>query len=342
MSMNVVDLQEYDFELPPELVAHEPTELRDNCRFLYVSKNDGHIEKNNFKDIGKYLRPGDLVVLNDTRVIRGKFFARRPDGGRVEVNLYSRSDDGNWIFLIRPSRRLFENIILKGEEAPIQIELHKNLGHEIWEGKINQSDERLFSILEDYGEMSIPLYITLGKHSEERYQTVFAQKLGATQAPTAGLHFTSEIIDKLSDQGINFAYVTLHVGLGTLVNPKHALEDKKMYREWIEVTPEAATKINSATGRIIAVGTTVVRSLETVGVGIRKVEPYVGWTELFISPGYEFKIIDGLFTNFHQPMSTRILLVAAFLGKDWLLNAYNEAVKERYMFYDFGDSMLIL
>ncbi len=336
-----IDLGDYDYELPGELVAHHPTDKRDACRLLVLDRRTGEIEHSVFADLDEYLRPTDLVVLNDTRVIPGKFMAQRSTGGRVEVNMYSRGDGESWILVIKPSGKLKAGERLEGEGIALGLVLLRPCGYDLWEARFDQDDGTLLKTLQKQGEMSLPLYVSLGRFDSERYQTVYARVPGATQAPTAGLHFTPELIASLEAAGVEFAHITLHVGMSTYADPRQALHDKRMYREILEISPEAADKINSAKGRIIAVGTTVVRSLESMATGRRRVRPHSGWTDLFISPGYEFRIVEAIITNYHQPKSTRILLVSAFAGREKILAAYREAVERRYMFYDFGDSMFI-
>jgi S-adenosylmethionine:tRNA ribosyltransferase-isomerase len=336
-----IDLNDYDFHLPGELVAHEPIGRRDACRLVVLDRRTGRIEHTRFSEIGRYLNPGDTIILNDTRVIPGKYFARRPDGGRVEVSLYSRGDGEVWIVVIRPGVKLEAGLKLEGDGIALSGTLVQPAGHELWEIRYEQDDTTLLRALEAHGEMALPLYVSLGRFTSERYQTVYARVPGATQAPTAGLHFTPELIADLTKTGVKFIYITLHVGMSTYADPEQALANKRMYREILEISPQAAEEINSTKGRIIAVGTTVVRSLESVAVGKRRIRPHSGWTDLFISPGYEFKIVEAMITNFHQPKSTRILLVSAFAGRDNILATYREAVERRYMFYDFGDSTFI-
>ena len=335
---------DYDYHLPPERIAQTPVEPRHASRLLVLQRAAGQLEHRTFWDIGDYLRSGDLLVINQTRVIPARIFARKPTGGRVELLLLKRLDDTTWEALVGGKRvSLGMKLSLDGGPA---AEIIENL-----EGsrRVVQFGEAVEAYLEQAGQMPLPPYIHTPLNNPERYQTVYARQPGSAAAPTAGLHFTPELMDRLSAQGIQFAQVTLHVGLDTFAPvTEEDPQTHTIHTEWCEVTPAAAALINSTRikgGRIIAVGTTSVRTLETAACQAlpgQVVGTCSGPTGLFILPGFEFKVVDGLITNFHLPRSTLLMLVSAFASRAQILAAYAEAVRLEYRFYSFGDAMLIL
>jgi S-adenosylmethionine:tRNA ribosyltransferase-isomerase len=329
----------FDYELPESLIAQAPVEPRDSSRLLVVHRATGQLEHRHFYDLPDYLREGDTLVLNDTRVSARRLFGRKPTGARVELLLLRPVGDGRWHALVRPGRRLPEgSIVLLDEGHTAQIEARLEGGIRLVRF-IPPDDEWLQQI----GQVPLPPYIHQSLTDPERYQTVYARQPGSAAAPTAGLHFTPRLLDQLRAQGVQIVTVTLHVSLDTF-RPLQSeqIVEHKMHGEWFTVSPEAAEAINRTKGRIVAVGTTCVRTLESAAVGRRQVQPMTGETHLYITPGYEFKVVDALITNFHLPRSTMLVLVCAFAGRELILHAYQEAVRLQYRFLSFGDAMLIL
>lgn len=338
--------QDFYFDLPEELIAQSPLKNREDSRLLVLDKITGEIEHRKFSDIIDYLLPGDCLVLNDTRVIPARLFGNRPGKEEsIEILLLKRIEDDRWEALVRPGKKVkpntiieFGNGILKGEVLSIGED-----GTRI----IKFSYSGVFEeILDKLGEIPLPPYITERLEDKERYQTVYSKHRGSAAAPTAGLHFTEELLERVKDKGVKIAYITLHVGLGTFrpVKVENILEHH-MHSEYYNISEEAASLINDTRangGNIICVGTTTVRTLETVANDKGYIMPSSGWTDIFIYPGYKFKIVDKLITNFHLPESTLLMLVSAFSSREIVLNAYKEAVKERYRFFSFGDAMLII
>ncbi|MCT4563997.1 MAG: tRNA preQ1(34) S-adenosylmethionine ribosyltransferase-isomerase QueA [Maledivibacter sp.] len=337
---------DFYFDLPEELIAQVPLEVRDESRLMVLNKENGDIKHKTFADILDYLREGDCLVLNDTRVIPARLFGVKDTGANVEFLLLKRVDKNKWQTLVKPGKRaklgskfsFGNNNELTGEIVDLAEE-----GTRIIEFTYDGIFEE---VLDKLGNMPLPPYITETLNDRERYQTVYSKHSGSAAAPTAGLHFTEELLDKIQKKGIKIAYVTLHVGLGTFrpVKVDNVLEHK-MHSEFYMVSKEAAELINATKqngGRIISVGTTATRTLETVASNEGLMKEGNGWTDIFIYPGYEFKIIDGLLTNFHLPESTLIMLVSSLSSRENVLNAYNEAVKERYRFFSFGDAMLVI
>lgn len=343
-----------DYILPPGLIAQQPCNLRTESRLLLLNRSTGEIKDCCFNNIGKFLTAGDCLVLNDTKVLQARFYAHRSTGGKLEGLFLQDSEDGLWEVMLKGARRvkIKEQIYLESKQNKGEIKavlLKKNE-----EGKCLlklEGEQKTEDVLEKIGFPPLPPYIkrqrdlVQAEKDKQRYQTVFAQKPGAVAAPTAGLHFTKQLIEKLKNNGILFAYITLHVGAGTF-KPIAAenLEEHKIHQEKFSINSENAEIINrakAARGRIIAVGTTSVRVLETVTVG-SKAHPFSGTTDLFIKPGYEFKAIDAMVTNFHLPRSTLLALVAAFAGLDKILKAYHHAIEKSYRFYSYGDAMLII
>ncbi len=335
---------DFDFYLPEELIAQTPLEKRDTSRLLHLNKQTGEIEHKHFYDIKQYLREGDCLVLNDSRVLPARLIGARPTGGAVELVLLKDLGDNRWECLSRPGRKTKpgqELVFGNGELTAVVQEVTLG-GNRI----VKFSYEGIFlEILERLGKMPLPPYIKEELQDSERYQTVYSKELGSAAAPTAGLHFTKELLAEIADMGVKICYVTLHVGLGTFRPVKaDKIEDHEMHSEFCIVPDETAESVNAvkrAGGRVIAVGTTSCRTLESFTTEDGTLQATSGWTNIFIYPGYKFKSIDALITNFHLPESTLIMLVSALAGRENILNAYNTAVKERYRFFSFGDAMMI-
>lgn len=345
MAGEPLPMAEYDYHLPDDLIAQTPVEPRDSSRLLLLDRAGGSVSHHVFREIGRFLRAGDLLVVNDTRVLPARLQGRRPSGGRAELLLLTRLADGRWEALVRPGRRLRPGaeLILRasdGSEASATV-------HERREGglAVVQLPELVEANLPAFGVVPLPPYIHAPLADPERYQTVYAAHEGSAAAPTAGLHFTPDLLAQLQGQGVGLARVTLHVGAGTFMPVK--VEDARrheMHAEWYRAPAETLDAIRSAKAagnRVIAVGTTSVRTVESLDLGAAPGEQ-AGWTRLFIAPGHRFQLVDGLITNFHLPRSTLLLLVSALAGREAVLAAYAEAVRRRYRFYSFGDAMLIL
>jgi S-adenosylmethionine:tRNA ribosyltransferase-isomerase len=338
---------DFDYELPERYIAQSPLDQRDQSRLLILNRRSGGIQHTVFKEIGSHLRAGDILVINETRVIPGRLYARKlPSGGRVEILLLRKLDELTWEALVggkglTESKELQVEAIKPGEKATFATI------DEVLDGaeRIVRFNEPLEQLFPNIGHVPLPPYIHTRLNDPERYQTVYAKTTGSAAAPTAGLHFTAELMEQLKSRGIEFASVTLHVGLDTFapVNEDDPLEHK-IHSEWCWLTQEAADKIRhakSAEGRVVAVGTTTVRTLETAGrEGTLKA--FKGPTNLYILPGYHFQVVDAMITNFHLPRSTLIMLVSAFAGRGEVLNAYEVAKRADYRFYSFGDVMLII
>ncbi|MCJ0196717.1 tRNA preQ1(34) S-adenosylmethionine ribosyltransferase-isomerase QueA [Clostridioides difficile] len=336
---------DFKFDLPQELIAQVPIEDRASSRLMVLDKETGNIEHKVFRDIIEYLNPGDCLVLNNTRVIPARLIGEKLEtGGKIEFLLLKRTEEDIWQALVKPGKRAkvgtkfsFGNGKLIGEVVDLSDEGSRIIKFH-YDGIFEE-------ILDELGNMPLPPYITARLDEKERYQTVYSKHNGSAAAPTAGLHFTEELLNKIKEKGVDIAFVTLHVGLGTFRPVK--VEDvlnHKMHSEYYMVSQEAADKINRAkeNGKnVICVGTTSCRTIESACNEDGKMKETSGWTEIFIYPGYKFKVLDKLITNFHLPESTLIMLVSAICGKDNVLNAYNEAVKERYRFFSFGDAMII-
>lgn len=340
-------LEDFDYYLPAELIAQTPVEPRDASRLLVLHREKDMLEHRHFYDLPDYLCDGDVLVLNETRVLPARLWGRRAGtGARIEVLLLTRRTGDIWETLVRPARRvpvgteiIFGRGELKGRVISVGKEGERLLEFAYEEGPFE-------ALLERLGEMPLPPYIKEKPENPGRYQTVYARVDGSAAAPTAGLHFTPRLMERLQEKGIKLAYLLLHVGLGTFRPVKvENIEEHRMHAEYYEVTPETAAAINEARcrgGRVVAVGTTVVRTLETVATPEGLIRPGKGWTDIFIYPGYTFKAVDCLITNFHLPKSTLIMLVSAFAGREKILAAYKEAVAAGYRFFSFGDAMLIL
>ncbi len=333
---------DFDYDLPESLIAQEPIEPRDAARLMVLHREDGRIEHRIFREIGEYLHPGDVLVLNQTRVMPARLFAHKETGGRVEILLLRRLDEQNWECLVGG----------KGLKAGRRLHLNQNIQATILEEKggalrlIRFSSPLTPDLLSRLGQIPLPPYIHHPLHDPERYQTVYARQLGSAAAPTAGLHFTPQLLEELQAKGVHLTYVTLHIGLDTFapVTEEHPTEHK-IHTEWCEVSELAIERIHAARaqgGRIIAVGTTSVRALESAAQESGELKPYQGYTSLFILPGYRFKVVEAMITNFHLPRSTLLMLVSAFAGRERILTAYEEAKRCGYRFYSFGDAMLIL
>jgi len=335
---------DFYFDLPEELIAQTPLEKRDSSRLLHLNKNSGEIEHAHFYELKSYLRAGDCMVLNDSRVLPARLIGARPTGGSVELVLLRDLGDNRWECLGRPGRKLKpgqEVVFGDGElKAVIEktVEGGNRIVHFIYEGIF-------LEVLERLGKMPLPPYIKEELQDSERYQTVYSRELGSAAAPTAGLHFTKELLTDIEAMGVRVCYVTLHVGLGTFRPVKEdEIEDHDMHSEFCMISKETADAINEtkkAGGRVIAVGTTSCRTLESFSKPDGTLTESSGWTNIFIYPGYSFKCIDALVTNFHLPESTLIMLVSALAGREHVLNAYKIAVEEGYRFFSFGDAMFI-
>ncbi len=340
--MKVTD---FDFYLPEELIAQHPLEKRDQSRLMVLDRNTGEIEHKKFYDIIDYLEKGDTLVLNNTRVMPARLIGEKEHtGGKIEFLLLKRLEGDKWECLAKPGKsakpgRRF--IFGEGKLIAEVIEVLEN-GNRIIEFTYDGIFEQ---VLDSLGEMPLPPYIHERLEERERYQTVYSKEEGSAAAPTAGLHFTKELLQKIKDKGINIAYVTLHVGLGTFRPVKvETIENHDMHSEFYILNEENADIINETKrrgNRVISVGTTSTRTLETIADENGLVKAQSGWTNIFIYPGYKFKIIDNLITNFHLPESTLIMLVSTLAGREHVLAAYNEAVKEKYRFFSFGDAMFI-
>ncbi len=336
---------DFYYDLPEELIAQHPIDNRSNSRLMILDKENGEIQHKCFKDIVNYLNKGDCLVLNDTKVIPARLFGHREGKEEIiEFLLLRRIEGDKWETLVRPGKKVRpSNKIIFGKNELIATVLSIEAdGTRIVEFEYNGIFEE---ILDKLGEMPLPPYIKEKLEDKNRYQTVYSRKEGSAAAPTAGLHFTKELLKEIENKGVNVVFLTLHVGLGTFRPVKvENIEEHHMHSEYYHLSQEVADTINhtkSNGGKIIAVGTTTTRTLETLGTDKGLVVPKSGWTDIFITPGYEYKIVDELITNFHLPESTLLMLVSALAGKENILNAYNEAICKKYRFFSFGDAMLI-
>lgn len=345
MNGEMLKTSDFYFDLPPELIAQDPLTDRSASRLLVLDKNTGEIKHEQFRNIINYLNPGDCLVLNDTRVIPARLHGIREEtGAAIEVLLLKRKEKDVWETLVRPGKKVrpgaklsFGEGLLRGEVLEIVEEGNRLIRFQ-YEGIFEEVLDRL-------GEMPLPPYITHKLEDKNRYQTVYAKYDGSAAAPTAGLHFTRDLLDEIAQRGVNLAYVTLHVGLGTFRPVKaERITEHHMHSETYQITKEAAEVINRTRkngGRVICVGTTSCRSLESAAEEDGTLRECSGDTEIFIYPGYRFKVLDALITNFHLPESTLVMLVSALAGREKVLRAYGEAVEERYRFFSFGDAMFI-
>ena len=341
-----MELKDFHYDLPDELIAQEPIPERDMSRLLVLDKNTGEIVHRSFRDILEYLNEGDCLVMNNTRVIPARLFGvKKGSTGNMEFLLLNRKDKYVWEVMVRPGKRAkigAEFIFGDGELSGEIIEILEG-GNRL----VKFNYEGIFEeVLDRLGKVPLPPYIKKELTDRERYQTVYSKIEGSAAAPTAGLHFTNELMHQLAEAGVKMAYLTLHVGIGTFRPVKVSnIEEHKMHSEYYELTAENAEIINNTRkkgGRIICTGTTSTRTLESIMQRKGSLKEDKGWTDIFIYPGYQFKITDGLITNFHLPESTLLMLVSALAGRDKIMRAYKEAVKEHYRFFSFGDAMLII
>ena len=336
-------LSDFDYDLPEERIAQFPCEPRDHSRLLKVNIDTGELTHAHFYDLLDDVEAGDLLVFNNTRVIPARLIGAKPTGGKVEVFLLTRLDGDRWEVLVKPGKKArIGQEILFGDELSCVVEDNTDFGGRIVRFRYQGIFEE---VLDRLGETPLPPYIKEKLADKERYQTVYAKENGSAAAPTAGLHFTKEMLAKLEAKGVRLAFVTLHVGLGTFrpVNVENVLEHV-MHKEYYSVSAEAAEAIRQtkeAGGRVIAVGTTAVRTLESAAEEDGTITPKTGWTEIFIYPGYRFKVVDALVTNFHLPKSTLLMLVSALADREMMLEAYRVAVEEKYRFFSFGDAMFL-
>ncbi|CAM3078194.1 tRNA preQ1(34) S-adenosylmethionine ribosyltransferase-isomerase QueA [Staphylococcus argensis] len=341
-----MDIEEFDYDLPESLIAQTPLKHRDQSRLLVMGRESGETTHLHFADVIDYLKEGDTLVLNDTRVMPARLFGIKEEtGAKVEMLMLTHLEDNDWEVLLKPAKRIKVGQRLSFGEGKIVAECIKELdqGGRImrlhYEGILQER-------LDELGEMPLPPYIKERLDDPDRYQTVYAKESGSAAAPTAGLHFTDELLESIKAKGIRIAFITLHVGLGTFrpVSVEN-IDDHEMHSEYYQISEETTQLLNETRregGRIISVGTTTTRTLETVRSQHDQFVATSGWTDIFIYPGYQFKAIDGLITNFHLPKSTLVMLVSAFSTRENVLNAYREAVERKYRFFSFGDAMLII
>ncbi len=336
---------DFDYRLPEELIAQTPLEKRDESRLMVLHRCDGSREHRSFKDVIGYLNPEDTLVVNDTRVLPARLIGKKAgSGGRIEFLLLKRLDGDTWEVLVKPGRKALEGVEVVFGEGRIRARILKHLDEGV--RHVAFSYEGVFEeALDEVGVMPLPPYIHASLQDRERYQTVYARQTGSAAAPTAGLHFTPQLLEAIRAKGVAIVPVLLHVGLGTFRPVKvEDVASHVMHSEYYEVSPEAARTLNErrlAGGRIVCVGTTSARTLETVTTASGVVMPGSGQTSIFIYPGYRFKAVDALITNFHLPQSTLLMMISALAGRDRVLAAYREAVEKRYRFFSFGDAMLI-
>ena len=338
-----MDISDFDYDLPEERIAQLPVEPRDSSRLMVLDPSNHTIEHQRFFQLGDFLKQGDLLIFNDTRVIPARLIGARDTGGKVEVFLLRQIDRDQWEALVKPGKKMrIGSVVHFGEELSCEIVAHTDFGGRI----VRFIYEGIFEeILDRLGNMPLPPYIHEKLEDRERYQTIYSRVKGSAAAPTAGLHFTESLMEELRRKGVQFGFITLHVGLGTF-RPVHAnvIEDHVMHREFYSVPIETAALIHAAKDegrRVIAVGTTSIRTLEASAARTGTVDAGAGWTDIFIYPGYQFKIVDAVITNFHLPKSTLIMLISAFAGREFTLEAYRMAVEEEYRFFSFGDAMMI-
>jgi S-adenosylmethionine:tRNA ribosyltransferase-isomerase len=345
--VNILKVDLFDFHLPEELIAQTPLEQRDASRLMVLNKETGSVKHHMFHDLLDYVQEGDCLVLNDTRVLPARLFGTKEDtGANIEVLLLKQTQGDTWETLVKPAKRVKEGTVISFGDGRLTAVCKETSDQG---GRLLEFNYEgiFYEVLEQLGEMPLPPYIKERLDDQERYQTVFAREQGSAAAPTAGLHFTEEMLEQLKEKGVHIAFLTLHVGLGTF-RPVSVddLEEHDMHSEFYQVSEGTAALLNSVRekgGRIISVGTTSTRTLETIATEHNgKFVASSGWTNIFIFPGYEFKAIDGMITNFHLPKSTLIMLVSALAGRESVISAYEQAVAEKYRFFSFGDAMLIL
>lgn len=343
--INDFKTSDFYYDLPEELIAQTPIKERDHSRLLVLDKQTGGLEHKHFYDVINYLNEGDCLVINDTKVLPARLYGTKKDtNALIEILLLKRIDHNRWETLVKPGKKarvgaeiIFKEDLLKGTVISVEED-----GNRIIEFQYQGIFEE---ILDQLGEMPLPPYIHEKLEDKNRYQTIYAKNPGSAAAPTAGLHFNDELLKKIEERGVNVAKLTLHVGLGTFRPVKaEFISEHKMHAEYYELSEEEAEKINRAKRngkKVVSVGTTSTRTLETIGDTNGFVKAEKGWTDIFIFPGYEYKVVDSLITNFHLPESTLVMLVSALAGKENIMNAYSEAVKNKYRFFSFGDAMLI-
>lgn len=343
---DMLTTEDFDFDLPEELIAQTPLKDRDQSRLLILDHKTGEIEDKHFHDIVNELNPGDALVMNDTRVLPARLHGEKTEtGAHLEVLLLTNTEGDTWETLIKPAKRAKVGTEIVFGDGRLKAVVKEELEHG---GRIITFEyEGIFlENLEALGEMPLPPYIKERLEDQERYQTVYAKENGSAAAPTAGLHFTTELLEEIKAKGVELVYLTLHVGLGTF-RPVSVdkIEEHQMHSEFYRLTEEAAERLNqvrASGGKIVAVGTTSIRTLETIGTKFDgEIKADSGWTDIFITPGYEFKVVQAFSTNFHLPKSTLVMLVSAFAGREQTLAAYHHAVQERYRFFSFGDAMFV-
>lgn len=346
MSEKHLTTEDFDYDLPQELIAQTPLKERDQSRLLVLDSKTGKYQDDYFYNVIDRLNPGDALVMNDSRVMPARLYGVKPEtGGHVEVLLLNNTDGDNWETLVKPAKRAKVGTEISFGDGKLTATVTEELEHG---GRMIEFhyDGIFMEILDRLGEMPLPPYIKEKLDDPEMYQTVYSREIGSAAAPTAGLHFTTELLKKIEDKGVKLVYLTLHVGLGTFrpVSEKN-IEDHKMHSEFYRLTEDAAKTLNevkASGGRIVATGTTSIRTLETIGTKFNgEIRADSGWTDIFIKPGYKWQVVDAFITNFHLPKSTLVMLVASFTGRENILNAYRHAVSEKYRFFSFGDAMFI-
>ena len=346
MSEKHLTTEDFDYDLPQELIAQTPLKERDQSRLLVLDSKTGKNQDDYFYNVIDRLNPGDALVMNDSRVMPARLYGVKPEtGGHVEVLLLNNTDGDNWETLVKPAKRAKVGTEISFGDGKLTATVTEELEHG---GRMIEFhyDGIFMEILDQLGEMPLPPYIKEKLDDPEMYQTVYSREIGSAAAPTAGLHFTTELLKKIEDKGVKLVYLTLHVGLGTFrpVSEEN-IEDHKMHSEFYRLTEDAAKTLNEVKangGRIVATGTTSIRTLETIGTKFNgEIRADSGWTDIFIKPGYKWQVVDAFITNFHLPKSTLVMLVASFTGRENILNAYRHAVSEKYRFFSFGDAMFI-
>lgn len=346
MSEKHLTTEDFDYDLPQELIAQTPLKERDQSRLLVLDSKTGKYQDDYFYNVIDRLNPGDALVMNDSRVMPARLYGVKPEtGGHVEVLLLNNTDGDNWETLVKPAKRAKVGTEISFGDGKLTATVTEELEHG---GRMIEFhyDGIFMEILDRLGEMPLPPYIKEKLDDPEMYQTVYSREIGSAAAPTAGLHFTTELLKKIEDKGVKLVYLTLHVGLGTFrpVSEEN-IEDHKMHSEFYRLTEDAAKTLNEVKangGRIVATGTTSIRTLETIGTKFNsEIRADSGWTDIFIKPGYKWQVVDAFITNFHLPKSTLVMLVASFTGRENILNAYRHAVSEKYRFFSFGDAMFI-
>lgn len=346
MSEKHLTTEDFDYDLPQELIAQTPLKERDQSRLLVLDSKTGKYQDDYFYNVIDRLNPGDALVMNDSRVMPARLYGVKPEtGGHVEVLLLNNTEGDNWETLVKPAKRAKVGTEISFGDGKLTATVTEELEHG---GRMIEFhyDGIFMEILDQLGEMPLPPYIKEKLDDPEMYQTVYSREIGSAAAPTAGLHFTTELLKKIEDKGVKLVYLTLHVGLGTFrpVSEEN-IEDHKMHSEFYRLTEDAAKTLNEVKangGRIVATGTTSIRTLETIGTKFNgEIRADSGWTDIFIKPGYKWQVVDAFITNFHLPKSTLVMLVASFTGRENILNAYRHAVSEKYRFFSFGDAMFI-